>query len=301
MHKTSKVKVSKISGVYECHEPAHSLPIIFDSPHSGTKYPDDFDYACDFNDLERAEDKYVEELFDAAPEHGASFLHALFPRSYLDLNRAADDVDNELLSCAWPDDYTPINPSNRSHAGIGLIRRLVKPGVPVYAEKLSPNDIQTRIEKYYKPYHQALENLIETAHYNFGQSWHINCHSMPSPASKSNFTTINPFQSPDFVLGDRNGTSCDLAFTHALRDFLKAKGYKVAVNNPYKGVELVERYSAPATGRHSIQIEICRSLYMNEKTCKKSKNFNRLKDDIIDLIHFIAAYAQANLTTLAAD
>ena len=301
MHKTSKVKVSKISGVYECFEPIQSLPVIFDSPHSGALYPDDFNYACDFKDLQRAEDKYVDELFSSAPNHGASFLHALFPRSYLDVNRAADDIDEELLCEPWPEDGTAINPTNRSHAGIGLIRRLVKPGVPVYGEKLSPTDIQNRIETYHAPYHSILENLIETAHYNFGQSYHINCHSMPSSASKNNFTRINPFQSPDFVLGDRVGTSCDLAFTHALRDFLKSKSYKVAINDPYKGVELVERYSAPATGRHSIQIEICRSLYMNEETCEKSKNFNKLQDEIADLIKFISSYTQANLTDLAAD
>lgn len=301
MHKTSKVKVSKISGVYELQQPEQSLPVIFDSPHSGTIYPKDFNYACDFKDLQRAEDAYVNELFSAAPDHGASFLHAFFPRSYLDVNRAADDIDEELLSEPWPETAEPINPTNRSHAGIGLIRRLVKPGVPVYGEKLSPADIQNRIEKYYTPYHEALENLIKTAHYNFGQSYHINCHSMPSAVSKNSFTRINPFQSPDFVLGDRNGTSCDLTFTHALRDFLKSKGYKVAINDPYKGVELVERYSAPATGRHSIQIEICRSLYMNEITCQKSKNFNKLQSDITDLISFISDYAKSNLTDLAAD
>lgn len=277
------------------------LPLIFDSPHSGNIYPDDFDFACDAEEIEKAEDKFVNDLFSAAPDHGACLLSALFPRSYLDVNRAADDIDPELLSEDWPDDNT-INPTNRSHAGIGLIRRLVKPGAPVYGRRLTPAEVKARIETYYHPYHDVLEKLIDGAHYRFGQVWHMNCHSMPSSGPmQGSLSRINPFQTPDFVLGDRDGTSCDLDFTHALRDFLKAQGYKVAINDPYKGVELVERYSSPSTGRHSIQIEICRSLYLNEDTYEKSKNYDTLKADITKLIAYLADYTQATLIPLAAD
>ena len=302
-----------IDNVLKLESAKNPIPLIFDSPHSGTQYPEDFDHACDPVMLEKAEDKYVDDLFSAAPDHGACLLSALFPRSYLDVNRAADDIDPELLSVPWDFDCTPLNPSNRSHAGIGLIRRLVKPGEPVYDRQLSPIEVKSRIDTYYHPYHDVLKKIIEGAHYNFGQVWHINCHSMPSTstgmgASKKTpnaqargLGRINPFIAPDFVLGDRDGTSCDLEFTHILRDFLKDKGYKVAINDPYKGVELVERYSAPATGRHSIQIEICRSLYLNEETYEKSKNYETLKTDITDLIQFCANYVQSNLTQLAAD
>ena len=145
-----------------------------------------------------------------------------------------------------------------------------KPGQPVYDRDLTPAEVRSRIETYYHPYHDVLEKLIEGAHYNFGQVWHINCHSMPSAsASRGALNRVNPFQTPDFVLGDRDGTTCDIDFTHFLRDQLKSMGYKVAINDPYKGVELVERYSDPARGRHSIQIEICRSLYIDEETYQK--------------------------------
>ena len=292
MHKSPKVKLSKIDGIYELHEPEQKIPLIFDSPHSGAIYPDNFNYSCDLKDLRRAEDAYVDEIFDQAPAHGAYLLCALFPRSY---------IDEKLLSEPWADNIAPINPTKRSHAGIGLIRRLVSPKMPVYNRYLSQQEIMDRISTYYAPYHEALEKLIETAHYDFGQNWHINCHSMPSGQSSGTFTRINPLKAPDFVLGDRNGTTCDLDFTHAIRDFLKNKSYKVAINDPYKGVTLVERYSSPAMGKHSIQIEISRALYMNEETGEKSKNFNSLKNDITDLIKFCADYTQRNLADITED
>lgn len=301
MRKTSNDIIKEINGVLTCITPANALPVIFDSPHSGVTYPSEFHYTCDFKGLERAEDKFVDELFADAPLHGAPLLSAHFPRSFIDVNRAADDIDEELLSAPWPDDLPPINPTNRSYAGIGLIRRLVSPGVPVYGRDLTPDEVMQRIETYYRPYHDTLQSLIDTAHYNFGKSWHINCHSMPSPKAISTFGRINPAKAPDFVLGDRGGTSCDLDFTHSLRDFLKSKGYKVAINDPYKGVELVERYSAPAKGRHSIQIEISRALYMDEKACTKTSNFNALKDNMAALIEFCNQYAQSNPTQQAAD
>lgn len=287
------------------------LPLIFDSPHSGRVYPEDFRFSCPFEILEKAEDNYVDELFQSVPAHGGALLCALFPRTYIDVNRALEDIDPELLAegfeAHWPYE---IKPSNRSHAGIGLIRRLVRPGIPVYDCKLDIREILYRIDNYYKPYHNQLADLIDEAHYNFGQSWHVNCHSMPHGAGMGGGTgsglsrALTPgalAAMPDFVLGDRDGTSCDLAFTHAMRDFLKGLGYRVAINNPYRGVELLRRHAAPATGRHSIQIEISKALYWDETSNRKSRNYSDLKDDIEKLIKFCADYVSANLADMAAD
>lgn len=296
-----------INNVLELHAPKKDplLPLVFDSPHSGTYYPDDFNYACDRNSLERGEDKHVNDLFSAAPTYGACLLNALFSCNYVDVNRTVDDIDHALFDAPWPYDDMPINPTKRSYAGIGLIRRLTNSREPIYNKKLSPEEIKSRIETYYIPYHNTLDKIITQTHQTFGQVWHINCHSMPSltiqPPQTATMTRVNPAIQPDFILGDRNGTSCDLHFTHEMRDFLRDKGYIVAINNPYQGVELVERYSQPSIGRHSIQIEISRSLYMDEKTFKKNKNYDAFKTDITDLIAFCADYARANLIPLAAD
>lgn len=285
-----------VKGIYRLTRPKNPLPLVFDSPHSGTTYPEDFDYACDFATLEKAEDKYVDELFEAAPSFGGALLCADFPRSYIDVNRCERDIDMDLLEDIWPEEA---NTTARSHAGIGLIRRLVRPGLPLYGRPLKSAEIRARIETYYRPYHENLQRLIEDAHYSFGHVWHVNCHSMPSPESAS--SRVIPQKSPDFVLGDRDGTTCDIDFTHAMRDFLKGLGYSVAINDPYKGVELVQRYSSPATGRHSIQVEIARRLYMDESTYKKSSNFIKMQSDIERLIQFCADYVSAQSLPMAAD
>lgn len=288
--------------IYDIAKPDDSpLPLVFDSPHSGRRYPDDFNHDCDLALLQKAEDNDVDDLFSSVPGYGGTLMTAQFPRTYIDVNRAPDDLDPCLFEGIWPDE---INPTPRAHAGIGLIRRLIKPGTPVYSRKLSHAEIRRRIDRYYHPYHNALEELIETCHYNFGQVWHINCHSMPSRTQMPEpaYGVVPMFeQHPDFVLGDRDGTSCGLEFTHALRDFLKGLGYRVAINNPYKGVEIVRRHGIPSTGRHSLQLEINKALYWDEEKCKRLNRYNVLKDNIDKLVEFISAYAASRLVDRAAD
>lgn len=289
--------------IFEIFEPETPLPLIFDSPHSGDTYPDDFKYACTKEELSRTEDKYVEDLFQSAPEYGAHLLIAKVSRSYIDTNRAPDDIDPMLLDGDWP--FGEIKPTARSAAGIGLLRRLVKPGTPVYDRKLKPEEVMKRIKKYYIPYHKALAELINDAHYNFGQVWHINCHSMPSSSARTRRTIGfigNQSQTPDFVIGNRDGTTAGPDFTRAIKECLEDMGYAVAINDPFKGVELVARYSEPLAGRDSIQLEINKALFMNEETNRKStKKFNAFKKDIDKLIQFSADYVQSNLGALAAD
>lgn len=278
--------------VFELLQPTQPLPLVFDSPHSGRVYPADFRAACPEAILRRAEDNHVDELFSGVTGHGASLLCALFPRTYIDVNRAATDLDPDLL----PDDWTdPVQPTKRAHAGIGLIRRLVRPGLPVYDRRLSASEIRNRLDRYYHPYHAALAGLIDTAHYNFGQVWHINCHSMPAPPAGTAGT-------PDFVIGDRDGTSSGKDFTEFLYQYLKGRGYRVVLNHPYKGVEILRRHGDPARGRHSLQLEVSKSLYWDETRNQKSSYFNSLRKTIEEMAEACATYAQDQLPlTMAAD
>ena len=288
-HKTT------IPNVLTRFDPPNALPLIFDSPHSGDMYPADFDYACDFKTLQMTEDKYVDDLFAAAPDLGACFLHAHFPRSYIDVNRCETDIDPELLEEILPEEA---NPSPRSRAGIGLVRRLIRPGVPLYNRALTLSEVQARIDTYYRPYHAALSDMLESAYEHHAQIWHINCHSMPP--QKSHFPG-NAFKPADIILGDRDGTSCSIELRETAAAFFTSKGYKVAINDPYKGVELVRRYSDPAWGRHSLQIEICKSLYLEDDLVTKSKNYACLKSDMTDFITHMAGFTRSNLMPLAAD
>ena len=249
------------------------VPVVFDSPHSGSVYPADFGFAAPVDVMRRAEDAFVDELFASAPAHGAALLAALFPRSYVDPNRHEHEIDTLLLNEPWPH---PIVSSHRSARGLGVVRRLVRATVAVYDRRLSVSEVQSRIARYHRPYHDELSAMIADAHGRFGAVWHVNCHSMKSTAKGR--------LRDDFVLGDRDGTTCAPAFTDLVASTLRSLGYSVGLNHPFKGAEIVTRHGDPAAGRHSLQIEINRGLYMDEARIEKSDAFPQLRRDIDRLI-----------------
>jgi N-formylglutamate amidohydrolase len=169
----------------------------------------------------------------------------------------------------------------------------------MYDRRLSIAEVKYRIDRYYRPYHEAVAAAFDEAHGQFGAVWHVNCHSMPSSCGPH--ASASSWERADFVLGDRDGTTCALAFRRMIQGILEHMGYDVRINDPYKGVELVRRFGHPRKGRHSIQLEINRRLYMNEETLERNVNFPRLKRDIDSLVGAIAAYARDQLTAAAAD
>lgn len=269
----------------------HDVPVVFDSPHSGTAYPDDFDTIVPRLVLRRAEDTHVEALYASAPDHGAVLIAANFPRSYIDANRSLLDIDAALLDSNWPG---PINVSRKTEKGIGLVWRLLDTGEPIYTRKLTVAEVQARISRCYAPYHKAVRDAINGAHKHYGAVWHINCHSMP--ATSSVISEEGPgVERADFVLGDRDGTTCAPEFTTFVALTLRAMGYDVRVNDPYKGVELVRAYSDPAAHKHSLQIEVNRKLYMDENSRERNSGFDKLQGDLARLIRAIGAFAREHL------
>lgn len=289
-----------ISGVYDLILPSPmAAPVVFDSPHSGAEYPADFDTIVPMARLRRAEDMYVDTLFEAAPGFGAALLTARFPRSYIDPNRAADDIDPRLLDGRWP---APVRVTEKSRLGHGLIWRISPPDRPIYDRRLSVAEVRGRIDAYYRPYHAALGEALTAARRRFGEVWHVNCHSMPAvSAPLVEGVRGGRRRRADFVIGDRDGTSCAPAFCRLVRETLTAMDYTVALNDPYKGVELVRAHSNPARGRHSLQLEINRALYMNEDSFERTANFARLKADIDRLIETLCDWAAARGMAEAAE
>jgi N-formylglutamate amidohydrolase len=267
--------------------PAEVVPLVFDSPHSGSLYPEDFTFSCPLEILRRAEDSYVDELFAMAPSHGATLIAAVFPRSYLDVNRAADDLDPGLLSAAWPK-HLPLRPATR----VGLVRRYAQQGVPIYDRKLHPDEVLARVERYHAPYHQTLDEACDRLHRQFGAVWHINCHSMPSTGSRKH---ARKGEHGDFVIGDRDGTTCGAEFTDFVATVLRGMGYEVHVNDGYKGVELVRRQGRPHERRHSLQIEIDRSLYMDQRSLEKLPGFASLAGDLARLCEALRRFVLAQV------
>ena len=263
--------------------PGHT-PLVLDSPHSGTQYPDDFAHACDPLVLRRAEDTHVERLYEFAPAMGVAWVEALFPRSYLDANRDVTEVDVDMLDGPWAGPVaTDERVLSKVRLGKGLIWRMTDDGQPIYTRQLGVAEVQSRIDRCWAPYHAAVAQAIDAAHARHGYSIHINCHSMPAVAS-SHATEYPGLVHDDFVVGDRDGTTAHPALTRLIGEHLRARGYSVSDNHPYKGVELVRRHADPAHQRHSVQLEINRRLYMDEQTLALSGGFGALQASLRSLV-----------------
>ena len=272
----------------EVQEPAkQTLPLVFASPHSGAYYPPDFvaASALELGALRKSEDCYVDDLFGDVPRLGAPLLRALFPRAYLDVNREPYELDPEMFAQPLP---TFVNSTSaRVAAGLGTIAKIVASRREIYRGKLSFDEAERRINGVYKPYHKALRDLIHRTWNRFGLCILIDCHSMPS----AGLPVESDGRGIDIVLGDRSGMSCAPAITETLEHSLSELGYRVTRNNPYAGGFTTQHYGEPATGIHTIQIEINRTLYMDELTLQRRNSFTRLKADLSTVIQSLADLA----------
>ncbi|MEO7254429.1 MAG: N-formylglutamate amidohydrolase [Casimicrobium sp.] len=264
-----------------------SIPLVFDSPHSGRNYPDDFDYACDFTHLRKAEDTDVDDLYGFAPALGATLVSAEFPRSYVDPNRRVEDIDISMIDGQWPG---LVDLSPKTQSGIGLIWRLLDDKSLIYARKLSVAEVSRRIEQCHASYWAAVTHAIDSAHATHGRVVHVNCHSMPAVAGTNSWVKTGTAYA-DVVLGDRDGSTCAPEMTALLAGAFRAEGLSVKINDPYKGVELVKRFGRPNENRHSIQIELNRKLYMNEATRERNANYEVLKASLEKVMGELAVFA----------
>ena len=256
------------------------VPLVFNSPHSGRIYPTTFLAASrlDPHTLRRSEDAFVEELFAFVTDLGAPLLYAHFPRAYLDVNREPYELDPVLFRDGLP--HYANTQSVRVIGGLGTIARIVSESNEIYREPLAVEAALERINRLYTPYHDTLAGLLLETQREFGLSVLIDCHSMPS-----NPVADGGAGRPDFVLGDRFGTSCNGELTRLAANELAALGYAVTLNKPYAGGYITEHYGRPHKAQHVLQIEINRSLYMDETSFEKSAGFERLRADLETMVH----------------
>jgi N-formylglutamate deformylase len=263
-----------------------ALPIVVDSPHSGTHYPSDFGYSAPFELLRRGEDLYVDRLYERAPQFGATLIAASFPRAYIDPNRLLADIDEALLDAPWPGEVAA---GPKTRLGIGLIWRLLG-DVPVYTRKLTVAEVQQRIEGCYKPYHAALDQAIEDAYRQFGAVWHLNVHSMPDDAYERLKLPVKPLA--DFVLGDLDGRTAGEPLMALIEGVLRDHGYSVARNDPFKGVEIIARNGRPTERRHSLQIEVKRSCYADVQQHLPHAGFERVQRALDAMMEALAVHVR---------
>ncbi|WP_174802138.1 N-formylglutamate amidohydrolase [Martelella limonii] len=275
-----------------------TLPIVFNSPHSGRVYPRAFleSSRLDASEIRRSEDLYVDELFAEAPAFGAPLQRAFFPRAFLDVNREPFELDPRMFSGPLPAHVNAVSP--RVAGGLGTIPRIVAENMPIYEGPLSVEDGLSRIEWIYRPYHRSLKGLLQETRNQFGRSVLVDCHSMPGTVSAGNHR-----RRPDFVVGDRYGTSASADIAYAAISILEGMGFSTAYNKPYAGGFITEHYGRPAAGSHALQIEISRRLYADEASLQKKPEFIAVKQAINIFIGEFAAFigSDGEVSGLAAE
>jgi len=261
---------------FEVLEPAECKgPVLFNSPHSGSRYPRAFLTASrlDIAILRRSEDSFVDDLITGVVTCGFPLMRAHFPRCFVDVNREPYELDPRMFDGRLPSFAN--TRSMRVAGGLGTVARVVGDAQEIYDQRIPVDDALRRIESLYKPYHRALRRLFTRLHRDFGAAVLIDCHSMPSSAGHK-----DERPRPEFVLGDRYGTSCVGAVSETVEYTLRSLGYSASRNKPYAGGFITEHYGNPAAGLHAIQLEINRALYMDERRYERSRNFSRLAADL---------------------
>jgi N-formylglutamate amidohydrolase len=241
--------------------------------------------------LRRSEDAYIDELFLPCVALGAPLLRALFPRAYLDVNREPYELDPQVFEGRLPDFAN--TRSLRVAVGLGTIPRVVGDSQPIYKQPLSIAEGLGRIEWLYRPYHEQLRVLVDRALQRFGRAVLIDCHSMPSNAAD--------VAGLDVVLGDRYGASAAPGVVEILETGLRAAGYRVRRNKPFAGGFITETFGAPSRGVDAVQIEIARSLYLDERRLAKTEAWSTVRGNLFNAVRSLARELGGDHSRLAAE
>ncbi len=273
-----------------------STATVFASPHSGREYPWTFIRSSQLDEktIRSSEDAFVDRLFDMAPEFGAPLLSTSIPRAFVDLNRAASELDPALIAGVQQPGHNP-----RISSGLGVIPRVVANGREIRSGKIGLGEARWRLNQYYHPYHAKLAKLMEESRETFGFALLFDCHSMPHESLAA--TSFAPDKRPEVVLGDRFGAACAPDLTEAVEAEFASAGLRVSRNLPFAGAHVAQRYGRPSKNYHAIQIEIDRALYMDEEALCPNENFEDFKNLLRQIVARLAALGQGNDIQLVAE
>ena len=264
---------------YRLIEPEALLSgIVIASPHSGRNYLSSVkeQSILDPITLRSSEDAFVDELMDFAPALGIPLICSEIPRAFVDLNRARDELDPAIIEGIKPNRQNP-----RVVSGLGVIPRVVANGKEIYSGKLSKEAAIKRLEHFWYPYHSKLSELLDRARQQFGYSILIDTHSMPHEAI---LNASSSFRTSQIVLGDRYGATCAPEIINDLIKLISKNGLRASRNIPFSGAYIVQKYGSPGLNRHAIQLEIDRSIYMDERKIQKLEKFHKLKNKLQNIM-----------------
>ena len=280
---------------YDVINPAQNRScVVFASPHSGCDYPWSFlrTSVLDEHTIRSSEDAFVDQFFDCAPEYGAAFIKAGAPRAFVDLNRAQDELDPALIEGVRRQGHNP-----RIASGLGVIPRVVAGGRAIYRGKLTRDEARRRVDDYWKPYHQKLQDLLDAAHQRHGQAVLIDCHSMPHEAMDG--VARSGMKRPDIVLGDRFGAAAGGEVVDRVEAAFATAGFVVTRNTPFAGAYITQAYGRPARAQHAVQVEIDRSLYMNETLIRPNGDFEQVRAALRAVVAEVAMIGQGRVPLAA--
>jgi len=283
------------SAAYQILHPAQRTScVVFASPHSGRDYTLSFlrSSVLDNHTIRSSEAAFVDQLFDTAPQFGAPFLMAKAPRAYVDLNRNTDELDPALVEGLRPKGHNP-----RVSSGLGVIPRVVANGRAIYRGKISQQEARQRLDDIWHPYHSKLQQLLDEAKLTFGQSILVDCHSMPHEAMDG--IAKGGMRRPDVVLGDRFGSAASGEIVDRIEAAFAGAGFIVTRNAPFAGAYITQAYGRPARRQHAVQVEIDRSIYMNERSIKPNSGFERVRMNLRSVIMQIAGIGQERVPLAA--
>jgi len=275
---------------YELFQPRQrTTSLIFTSPHSGRSYPPGFlrSSILDERTIRTSEDAFVDQLLDCVPDLGAPLLTATAPRAYIDLNRAADELDPALVEGVKVQAHNP-----RISSGLGVIPRVVSGGRPIYRGRIPLSDARSRIEGCWHPFHAQLQLLLDGALARFGEAILVDVHSMPHEAVES--VPALAGRRPDIVIGDRFGASAGPVIVDRIEAAFRDAGFRVSRNVPFAGAYITQAYGRPSRGQHAVQVEIDRALYMNEAEIRPNGNFAAFKRLLGGIIAEIVAIGRGS-------
>ncbi|WP_308911493.1 N-formylglutamate amidohydrolase [Pseudokordiimonas caeni] len=264
------IRGGEVPPPFHLHRPKDAeRPFLIAVPHSGRFYPSSLVDASplDGTGLRLSEDAYVDHIFADLPETGATMIVATHARAYVDLNRAADELDPDMFHPVL--DEATVRRTPRVKAGLGTIPAIVSRGAPIYDGPLPAREALHRVTSVHAPYHAKVRATLDQLRTRHGRAILVDCHSMPSAENVSGGRRFGwgPARSwPDIVLGDCWGEACDRELTALAEDIFLRAGFTVRRNVPYSGGYATQHYGAPRSGVHALQIELCRSLYMDEAT-----------------------------------
>ena len=249
-------------------------PVILSVPHAGRAWTDAMRARAAHppDALRSLEDRHADALVAAAVEAGFTSLIAQAPRAWVDLNRASDDLDWPRLT-GEPGQTV----SARAAAGIGVVPdRLERLGF-LWRERLSRDEVAERVRTVHAPFHERLAGLMAETARRFGHVLLLDVHSMPRQTGR------------EVVLGTRRGRSVGGEWVARARDLLTRRGRRVAIDTPYAGAHIAERHGDPRHGHHVLQLEICRSLYLDRMGDDTGPGLDRARADVLTLAEGLSA------------